>query len=151
MGDLVRTLYLGVIDLPYQPSEGKSKDLPSTGDVAEMLEKEYGVMRSFVDAHIGDIGDDLTESVTGAIEQLLIGGDAPENPLAEGFSNIEERFRCYLESQEVERQGIPGVPTKAAKAGVNHRLKKPNARENPRRPSFIDTGAYENSFKIWSD
>ena len=41
-----------------------------------------------------------------------------------------------------------GVPTGAAKKGVNHRLK---IRRGKRRPSFIDTGILRTNFVSWVD
>jgi hypothetical protein len=38
----------------------------------------------------------------------------------------------------------------AALHGVSHRFKHPYARR-ARRPSFIDTGLYQNSFAAWVD
>jgi len=51
--------------------------------------------------------------------------------------------------KEVEKLGIPGVPTKAALRGVNHRLKHPYRRRGA-RPSFVDTSLYMSSFKAWA-
>jgi len=147
----MRKLYLGVVDIPYQPTDGREKGLPSTGDVAGWLEDEYGVMQSFVNLNEGAIAEKLAESISNAMQDLLIGAPPGGDPLKEGFSNIEEEFKRYIESQQVEGQGLPGVPTKAALAGVNHRLKHPYAASNPRRPSFVDTGQYVGAFKVWSD
>lgn len=149
----MRTLYLGVVDIPYQPTQGRTDTtgLPSTGDVAEILEEEYGIMAKFVETNESKIAEHLADSVAGAIETMAMGGPTIENPLLEGLSGIEEDFRRYLESQEAERVGIPGTPTKAALDGVNHRLKHPYAKANPRRPSFVDTGQYQLAFKTWTD
>lgn len=148
---LMRKLYLGVVDIPYQPTEGRDKGLPSTGDVAEWLEKKYGVMESFVNVNEDEIAERLAQSMSAALQDLLIGAPPGGDPLREGFSNIEEDFKRYVESRQVEGQGLPGVPTQAALDGVNHRLKHPYAKGNPRRSSFVDTGQYLAAFKVWSD
>ena len=70
------------------------------------------------------------------------------SPFAAGESQIENRFKQFLSLREVEKLGIPGVPTKAALAGVSHRFK---GKKGGRRPSFIDTGLYQASFKAWID
>lgn len=147
----MRRLCLGVVDIPYQPTDGREKGLPSTGDVAEWLEKKYGVMESFVNLKEDEIAENLADSLADAMQDLILGAPPGADPLLEGFSNIEEDFRRYIETQQVEGQGLPGVPTQAAKDGVNHRLKHPYAKVNPRRPSFVDTGQYLGAFKVWSD
>lgn len=147
----MRRLYLGVVDIPYQPTDGREKGLPSTGDVAEWLEEEYGVMRSFVEFSGDEIAEKLADSISNAMQDLILGAPIDGDPLQEGFSEIEESFRRYIESQQVEGPGLPGVPTQAALDGVNHRLKHPYAAGNPRRPSFVDTGQYVGAFKVWSD
>jgi hypothetical protein len=73
------------------------------------------------------------------------------DPWARGMGKIEQRFRDFISLREVERVGIPGVPTKAALRGISHRLLHPYARSNQRRPSFRDTGLYMNSFRAWVD
>jgi hypothetical protein len=60
-------------------------------------------------------------------------------------------FSNFLALQEVEKLGIPGVPTQAALKGISHRLKHPYRKSNPRRPSFVDTGEYMRSAAFWID
>lgn len=136
-------LSLGVIDLPY--ADGNSV---STGDVAEILESEYGVMAAFVDLHEADIVDAIESSISGSLETMLMGGPVA-NPFAGAESAIESEFREFLDREEMAQvAGIAGhaggVPTEAALKGVNSRLKK---RRGARRPSFIDTGMYQASMK----
>lgn len=169
---MTRTLHLGVIDVPYverePPARRKARlaknakrPLPSklrhpdaafktTGDVATILESKYGVMEAFFDNHEVEIVGDLTESLAGALEDVVSGAPvADRDPFAEGTSKIEEKFKAFLSSREAERVGIDGTPTRAARRGVNHRFKHPYAKSNPRRPSFIDTGLYQASMKAW--
>lgn len=165
------TLHLGVIDVPYVENEPDRKRkarlaknakrvLPeklrhadsqykTTGDVATILEDKYGVMEAFFDnKEVGIVGM-LEESLAGALENIVAGGPPGFDPFAGGLSKIEESFKDFLSSREAETIGIEGVPTEAAKRGVNHRLKHPYAKANPRRPSFIDTGLYQSSMKAW--
>ena len=55
-------------------------------------------------------------------------------------------MKQFISSGEMEKLGYPGVPTKAALMGVNHRLKK---KRGPRRVSFIDTGQYQANLTNW--
>ncbi len=147
------TLNLGVIDVPYanppraagSPAKGGTQ---TTGDVAEWLETKYHVMEVFFELHKDDIAKALENSLAGSLETLLMGGPATSSPASEAMSEIEEKFKRFLADREMEALGIPGVPTAAAKKGINHRFKKTLT---PGRPSFIDTGAYENSFKAFID
>jgi len=161
-------IVLGVIDIPYannatekkipQAKRGK-KNQPikpkvesgtqTTGDVAQWLENKYGIMDTFAWAQLPDIAKAMEESIAGSLETLIMGGKAGENPFKSAESEITTMFKKFLETGAIEHMGIEGVPTQAALDGVNHRLKHPNSKENPRRESFIDTGAYQQSFKAW--
>lgn len=121
----------------------------TTGDVAEFLEDEYHVMELFFEEYAEGVQNALEHGVQQAIETVLMGGPIPNSPYLGAESEIEEAFKLFLSGQYVEELGIPGVPTKAALKGVNHRLKHPYADGNPRRPSFIDSGLYEASFRAW--
>ena len=92
----------------------------------------------------------------------MLDSDAPAesiNPFATASADIEASFKQFLDSQEIERIGYPGVPTQAALDGVRTSYKNPTGNKNkrgkrvkhPRRPSFIDTGLYEDSMKAWID
>lgn len=142
------TLKLGVVDIPYAGAPGsKGQTSQTTGDVAEILEAKYGVMAYFADRHTDDIAGALTEAVEGSLENLMMGAPPSNDPFGAATGKIEQMFRKFLDDEEM--RGQPGVPTKAAQRGINHRLARPYAHENPRRPSFIDTGLYQNSFTAW--
>jgi len=162
-GNLV--LHLGVMDVPYfktptqkvpQAKKGKlNKPLKSatgtqtTGQVAGYLEKKYGLFQSFADLHTPDIAEMLEGSIAGALETLAMGGSPKSNPFGSATSKIEKLFKFqYLDKEEIAQTGAPGVPTQAAKDGVNHRMK---GGRGPRRPSFIDTGLLQSSVKVWID
>lgn len=160
------TLHLGVLVQPYagdtftnhrNRSNKKNKhwvantrgNAMTTADVAEILEAKYGVMAAFATVHEQDIAKAIEGSLEGALESLLMGRAV--DPWGSGMQQIQEEFRDFISSKEVENVGIPGTPTKAAIRGVNHRLKHPYRSGNPRRPSFRDTGMYMNSFRSWVD
>lgn len=140
------TLNLGVIVQPYR-SESKSAGAVTTGDVAQWLEKRYGVMEVFARVHSRVIENALVTSVEGALEALVMGRRV--DPFARATQAITTRFKRYINSYEAERVGIPGTPTGAALRGVSHRLAHPYRKSNPRRPSFRDTGTYEASAVTW--
>lgn len=162
------TLNLGVVDIAYQASEpsqkvgqakkGKSNkpkspkreaSLMTTGEVAEILEKKYGILDTFAFARLPDIAKALEESLSNELENMILGGKPPDNPFQGAESKITQMMKDFLSSQDVEKMGIEGTPTAAALKGVNHRLKRPNAKGNPRRPSFIDTDTMRKSYKAW--
>ena len=160
------TLVLGVLDAPYsgppqpprkvakarkgkQKPRGKAKGsspLPSTGDVAQILEAKYEIMATFAEAYMPEIGEALAQSVAGAITALVGGASPDQNPFGQAESEIQQGFAVFLDQQEMD--GRAGVPTKAALRGVNHSLLHPYARRAP-RPSFVDTGIYRSHFRAW--
>lgn len=162
------TLHLGVIEVPYEPEKvdehlkqkygiaSTAKNV-TTGDVAEILEAEYHPMEIFAEIHIDDITNALETGLSDVLEAIMSGAPTTIDPFGEGTSKIEDLFKNFLSDEEMERVGYPGVPTAASgktekrKGGINHRLKHPYAASNPARPSFIDTGLYQSSFKAWVD
>lgn len=170
---LTLTLHLGVVDVPYVHREPPAKqrarlaknaarpkakpthaeaDEKTTGDVATILEAKYGIMEAFFENKEAEVVGALEESLGGVLEDVLSGAaPASVNPFGAGCAKIEESFKDFLSSREAETIGIDGVPTEAARRGVNHRKKHPYAKANVRRPSFIDTGLYQASMKAWVD
>lgn len=142
------TLHLGVLVQPYRAA-GKNGGALTTGDVAEFLEAKYGVMGAFWRVKRDIITGAIAKSLEGATESLLMGHRV--DPWGYATQLIQREFREFISSKEAERVGIPGTPTKAALRGVNHRLKRPYRKRNPRRPSFRDTGLYMNSARAWID
>lgn len=163
------TLNLGVIDVPYsdreqsekvpqakkgkanKPKRPSSAATKTTGDVAEILEEKYGILDTFAFARMPDIAKALEASIAGELETLMMGGRPSGNPLAGAESAISTMMKQFVSSQQIEQMGIDGVPTQAAKDGVNHRLKHPYAKGNPSRPSFMDTHLMVNSYIAWFD
>lgn len=141
------TLHLGVVVQPYRTTTRKARAL-TTGEVAEFLEEKYGVMAAFYRVHGDDVVRALENSMSGALESLVMGQYT--DPYGTGMQQIENAFREFIVSREAERVGIPGTPTHAALMGVNHRMKHPYAKRAS-RPSFLDTSLYMSSFKAWMD
>lgn len=139
------TLHLGVVDVPYADAGGKT-----TGDVAEILEDKYHVMRIFFELHDKRIAEWLEDGLSGSLENLLAGAPPRNDVFGEAMEKIQIRFRHFLANKEMDALGYPGIPTAASLKGVSHRFKRPYKRR-PARPSFIDTGAYQKNFKAWID
>jgi hypothetical protein len=164
-------LHLGVIDIPYSATPAEKRGATkvrkgkrphnapgsnmgpgkSTGDVAEILEDRYHVMEHFFEVHGQGISDALTEGLQDSLESRLSGAPPSSNPFASGEDAIRTMFNVFIDSQEMDGLGYPGIPTKASLKGVSHRLKHPYAKSNQPRPSFRDTGLYEQSFRSWVD
>jgi hypothetical protein len=150
------TLNLGVVDVAYSDGDGAT----TTGEVAGYLEKEYHVIRTFLELHEDDIGDFLADAMSGEIESLAQGkpviafgsqdvttqlGDR----VIEGQSvngRIEEAFRDYLDSREWK--SVSGQTVDAAEQGSTLRKKQPNKKRQA-RSEFMDTGLYSASFRAW--
>lgn len=135
---------------PKDPVEQAIAESITTGQVATILEEHYGVMAAFYKAHEKEIKGAIADSVRGAMINVLVGGPPPSNPYEGAMEKIKVLFNQFLDSAEIESMGIAGVPTKAALNGVSHRKKHPYSKNNPRRPSFIDTGQFEAAFKCWT-
>jgi len=133
-------LHLGVIDVP-EPNGA------TTFEVGTILEAKYGLFSRFADSELPSIASNLADSVAGALETIMQGGPVTD-PFASGTSQIEQDFRHFLDIEEMAKLGVPGVPTKAALKGKSIRFKRS---KGPRRPSFIDSGILQKSFKSWVD
>lgn len=159
------TLHLGVNDIPYadpdpQPHKAakarrgkankprrKSKTgTETTGDVATFIENKYHLMQTFFDQNDQVIADAFANGMAGAIEDLISGAPI-RDPFAGINAEVTAGFQAWLTLGLDEEAGIEGVPTKAALERRSLRFK--NKRGPNRRPSFIDTGAYEGSFQAW--
>ncbi|MBU9690543.1 hypothetical protein KTF23_11895 [Burkholderia multivorans] len=133
---------LGVIEQAY-------KDGTTVPEVARYLEDEYGVMQVFVDLHMKDISNSVAQAVADAMDDELMGLPVSPDIYQGAMEEIQSAFRNFLDNEEYPAQSDPQVPTQAALDGVNHRLLHPYASKNPPRPSFIDTGEYQVSFRAW--
>ena len=144
MGAVVTTLNLGVVDDLRYSNKGTTK----IADVAGYLERKYHIMEVFFELHIEQIEELLCDALQGQIETIAMGGSRANNPFGTAESKIEALFKLWLSGGGMDGLGVPGVPTQAALDGVNHRLK---LKKGSPRPSFIDTGLYQASFKSWFD
>jgi hypothetical protein len=167
------TLHLGVIEQPYADPSPEPKKAPkdskraskrprgkkvgggggqTTGDIAEILEKRYDVMGGFFELHGQEVADALADAMVGALEDVMVGAPvaSTESLLAPAMEEVGEKFREFIDKEELAYLE-EGVPTAAALRGVSHRFKQPYARGHPRRPSFVDTGMYRESFVAWME
>jgi hypothetical protein len=135
------TVHLGVVDVGYS-EEGQSV---TTGQVAQILEDNYGVMRTFVELHQQDIGDELVAQMDAILKSASQGGTLHVGDIH--FPEINAMFRDYLDRAEWEKTSFQ--PTMAAVLGNSKRKKMPYSMKNKPRPSFIDTGLYQASFRTW--
>lgn len=152
-------LHFGVVEVDYaaprsagrrrKGSNNPPSQVKSTGDVAEILEAKYQIMETFYETLGADvIASSLEHSLEDAIKDIQAG--APAKNLSVTLAaeqELQTAFQIFIDQQEMN--GRPGVPTKDALKGVNHRLLHPNASSNPARPSFKDTGLYMQSFRAW--
>ena len=138
----------------------------TTGSVGTQLEENYGLFSAFYEHEKDEITHLIEEDVDLAIQSLISGGGLSKNVFGDSTSEIDHLFKTFLSTQEAERVLAPGVnglpvPTKAALEGKSLRLKggrrlrkvkKGQEYETAygnRRPSFIDSGVFEASFKSW--
>ncbi len=141
-------LILGVDDVAYSEN-GKAT---TTGDVAEILEDNYHVMRTFVELHESEIADALADSLTHQINAISRGQSVSGDPnvsYKSAMRKIEKGFRHFLDMNEIASVLPASQQSHAALKGVNHRKKHPYAKANKARPHFIDTGLYQASFRAW--
>ncbi len=150
------TLCLGVVDVAYTDGDKST----TTGDVAEYIEDEFHVMRTFLEMYEDQIGEWLVDAISGDIESIaqgrpvtiaskLLDTNLAGQPISGTSINgkIEDAFRNYLDLREWKRAS--GVAVAAADAGVNHRKKRAYVNTNPARAEFVDTGLYQAAFRAW--
>jgi hypothetical protein len=133
-------LHFGVRDVPY-PYGGQPR---STHEVAEFLEKRYGVIEHFVGDNETAIRALIKRQSERHAKAVVAGREPSLNPM---LAEIKGMFQSFILAKRLDGR-IAGVPTKASLRGVNHRLKRPYAKRGP-RPSFFDTGLYVSAFKAW--
>ena len=134
---------------PEQQAYGAGE---TTKSVADRLEAEYSVVETFYDQpNIQDFIVNLLEDALYDITEVVMQSDHPPTvpiPIKD-IDKIEERFRRALSGMELEGQTSPGsTPTQTALKGVSHLFTNPY-KQRGRRPSFIDTGMYRQSFRAW--
>lgn len=149
-------LKLGVIDVP-EPEGGTSHS------VGVELEKNYQLFSRFADYDMPNIVKDLEESIKGGLETYCITGQLPKDMFAASSAETEHRLHTFITEGTVETLGIPGVPTKAALEGRTLRTKTGKQIRKvkkgqefkeiigKRRASFVYSGIFEASLKVWVD
>jgi hypothetical protein len=122
----------------------------STGQVSKELEERYKIVEEFWNLEEGNFVELLEETFAEDLEEVM---QKKLTKRTRGISvketdQIEQKFRQNLSSRRYDGL-ISGVPTLAAQRGVSHMRPQPYSRKNPPRPSFIDTGMYQRSFRAW--
>jgi hypothetical protein len=164
---LVVILHLGVFDIPYEKDAprrvavhtprpgGKPRKLSApaaggetTGDVAEILEAKYHVMQHFWDTCGSEVCDALTEDMMDAFADRASGRNIDTPDFTAATSKMHQMFNEFIDRRGMDGMEL-GVPTMAARLGINHRFLHPYAKANPERPSFKDTGTYAASMLAW--
>lgn len=135
-------LVLGVVDLAYSDAGGGAT---TTGDVAEILEAKYHIMDIFAIEREQKLGEWIADALSDQIKDIAAGAPVPNNPFQDAEEKIRASFQKFLSDEEMGKIH-PEVPTQAALEG---RTKRRKNQKGPRRPSFIDTGLYQQSFRAW--
>lgn len=161
-------LHFGVVDHPYtykqQTLSKKGKPLKrtrtvtlntTTGKVSDILEEKYQLFETFYKDNESLIASELEKSLEAAYEAVLTGAPVSQDPYGNATGRFEDLFKRALYTNGFDGR-IPGVPTVASgrvpavrKGGIQHRMAHPYSMNNPSRPSFIDTGNFESSIKVW--
>lgn len=133
-----------VLSRPQQ-AYGQGK---TTKEVAEELEAKYSIVETFYELEEDSITDLLEDAFADDIEEIMIGGTPTKTGISDKATDkIEQKFRRNLANQRYDGV-ISGVPTIASLRGVSHLKQHPYAQRSL-RPSFIDTGLYQRSFRVW--
>lgn len=161
-------LHLGVSDIPYGsayqaatsrrpgpqpgPAQQAAMQRQTTGDVAVLLEARYHIMEKYYELRKEFVKQIIVQAMHDKLERIHMGQASGSSALLtpNDLGDIRQDFQDMLDRRAFDNV-INGVPTRAAKMGVNHRLKHPYAKSNPARPSFIDTGLYQTNFRAWTD
>lgn len=138
-------LNLGVVDVGYTGESGAA----STGDVAQILEDRYHIMRVFYEANEEFISEAIANDMSGSIESMLQGAPASSFNLATAMSKIEARFREWLDSGELQRMLPQHLAVSSDTLSRSSRRKSGQMPEGQQRQAFIDTGLFQASFRAW--
>ena len=133
-------LHLGVLDEAPDYYTGYE----TVGEVAKQLEGDYGILEEFYERNEAFISE--------AIVKAIFDNRSSGSPISGKIflPEVAERIRKFLDNKSMDgmRAFRPalGIPTKAAKKGVNTRK---GVYSGPERPSFIDGGAYRTNLRVW--
>lgn len=147
-------LKLGVVEVP-EPGGITSYGL------GKILEEKYTLFSSYVDMHKKDIEHELCEALVGAFETYQATGHIAKQPFDAAGQELSLGLKKFIYEEELAGK-VSGVPTQAALEGISTRTmngkvpkkvrggqKFKKVRTGVRRPSFIDTGIFEASTKVW--
>ena len=147
-------LKLGVIEVP-EPGGLSSYDL------GKILEEKYTLFSSYVEMHHAKIESELCEALVGAFETFQATGHIAKQPLDSAGQQLTKDLKQFIYKEELAGK-VGGVPTQAALEGINTRTlsgktprkvkagqKFKRVKTGVRRTSFIDTGIFEASTKVW--
>jgi hypothetical protein len=170
MSDSIK-LHMGFINTPYTKKtimrpitsakeESKRKHrrgftkTMTAQDVANILEEKYGIVDTFSMIYEDEINNMMKEGFAEIAENMLSKKieytSANIKNLMKPYTNqIVNIFRSFLDHEEMNGM-VEGVPTAASLGGVRHGRGRKTKR-GIQRPSFIDTGIYRASFRVWAD
>jgi hypothetical protein len=141
-------LKLGVIEVP-EPNGNTSYG------VGKILEEKYTLFSSYVEMHQKDIERELCEALVGAFETFQATGNIARQPFDAAGQELSLGLKKFIYEEELAGK-VAGVPTQAALEGVTTRkvgrgkkTKFKRTKTGIRRPSFIDSGIFEASTKVW--
>lgn len=141
-------LKLGVIDVP-EPNGNTSYG------VGKILEEKYTLFSSYVEMHHKDIEHELCEAIVGAFETFQATGYVAKKPFDAAGQELTLGLKQFIYKEELAGK-VAGVPTQAALEGITTRKvgrgkksKFKRTKTGVRRPSFIDSGIFEASTKVW--
>ena len=141
-------LKLGVVEVP-EPNGNTSYG------VGKILEEKYTLFSSYVEMHHKDIENELCEALVGAFETYQATGHIAKQPFDAAGQELSLGLKKFIYNEELAGK-VAGVPTQAALEGITTRKvgrgkksKFKRTRTGIRRPSFIDSGIFEASTKVW--
>lgn len=137
---------LGVLDVPYNRPESyravgrrraprriRRRATITTGQLAEILEEDYGINAFFLEAHGEEVIGGILEGHALNLARPKTGTGSRTDHLKRALRHGEEVFRTMLNDREMDGHR-PNVPTKIA--------------DIQGRASFVDTGLFRDSFRI---
>jgi hypothetical protein len=147
-------LHFGVNDVAYSGQLGAKQQRrmtksqrgyerhKTTGKVMDYLEAKYGLIEHFIEEN--------QELINKVIEKAAAKALANNTKMVVPASDcrmLESLFKESIIGQRFDGS-IPGVPVKAAIAGISHKYLHPYAKRGS-RASFIDTDLFRKNFKVW--
>lgn len=117
----------------------------SATQVAEYLEARYGIVETFWEMKQDRIYDILADVQEKAIEDIAAGKKRKVVLRRPDALKIERIFKSAINNREFDGV-VPGAPTAVALSG---RSRYRGQRRGSSRASFVDSGTYRDSFRVW--